>query len=620
MTFLTLFNTPARLGQRDSQTILPALFEHFIRTPSSSCHNRRTRSSLIWGRVPWFFRGRGLWLSDGTGAQEFPTSDGSLGPLAEDTWWDHTMSGWNWMNRNRHQPQSLLLNRAGWMICICRTAESNSKLETTLGTATGATLDIFKGYPNLQPGKIAMLVTPRGRGACQWKRRLWGPLADAFITSLGEHHSYQVPLVTEYIHLGGKVRFSTVLKKKIRTRMGQAHQEFNKHRRLMTPLSEPALWDCEAQGAISQSDSEQVSFWIIKDQKTKDYLHGGIIRLLKRLLRCPADSRISDEEVLCKTGISSPTKLLRLRRLRSLGSLMALEKTATWGLLNRDRDWISLVQDDFRWPLQTWMSTFRAGAQEHPIGVAQRNFLVRSAHHIFLQTLASGNFIQPQEKKPDDPLIRTEAFGCMRCKLRCRTIGGGGAHMNRVHGEVHPVRSLIRGKCMVCLREYLTGNWRRSWSDHTIAAALWLDGGYRSPLNGDLDPAKTQPDCLLGTIVLRPCRQQVLCTLPDKNVTSTLSTVASMRRSSCSLWRMRTSRTSSFACGRSPSSGLFHGLAAGSRCRRLGDRLRQAFNSWCASPAHCCQCLQHLAASLRIFLISLPELRLWNANRPYPDQ
>ena len=39
-------------------------------------------------------------------------------------------------------------------------------LETTLGTATGAILDIFKGYamtPNLQPGKTATLVTPRGQ-------------------------------------------------------------------------------------------------------------------------------------------------------------------------------------------------------------------------------------------------------------------------------------------------------------------------------------------------------------------------------------------------------------------------------------------------------------------------
>ena len=38
--------------------------------------------------------------------------------------------------------------------------------------------------------------------------------------------------------------------------------------------------------------------------KDKDYLHGSIIGLLKRVLACPADHHISDDEVLFKTGIS----------------------------------------------------------------------------------------------------------------------------------------------------------------------------------------------------------------------------------------------------------------------------------------------------------------------------
>ena len=58
--------------------------------------------------------------------------------------------------------------------------------------------------------------------------------------------------------------------------------------------------------------------WTILDQKTKEYLHGGIIGLFKRLLKWPCDRPVSDEEVLFRTGMSSPSELLRVRRLRYL--------------------------------------------------------------------------------------------------------------------------------------------------------------------------------------------------------------------------------------------------------------------------------------------------------------
>ena len=70
--------------------------------------------------------------------------------------------------------------------------------------------------------------------------------------------------------------------------------------------------------------------------------------LLKRLLHQPGHCPISDEEVLYRTRMPSPTIMLRTRRLRYLGSLFAVGDTACWGLLNQDREWLSLVLDDFR--------------------------------------------------------------------------------------------------------------------------------------------------------------------------------------------------------------------------------------------------------------------------------
>eukprot|EP00438_Fugacium_kawagutii_P025050 Skav224656 [mRNA] locus=scaffold4300:194197:204539:- [translate_table: standard] len=47
------------------------------------------------------------------------------------------------------------------------------------------------------------------------------------------------------------------------------------------------------------------------------------------------------------------------------------------------------------------------------------------------------------------------AFGCMLCQKRCKTLGGQGAHMFRVHGHVSTLRLLFDGtSCPWCLKEY----------------------------------------------------------------------------------------------------------------------------------------------------------------------
>ena len=216
-----------------------------------------------------------------------------------------------------------------WMddLCICLTAKSNLTLERALGTATGAILDTFKSFamtPNLQPGKTAIVITPKGAGTKSWKRRLFGPNSDGNFYSVGEHHQYRVPLVTEYTHLGGKVHFSSTVKREIKVRLGQAHQEFNKNRKLLYQNVNFAI-DKRRELFHSLILSRLLygaETWTIQDRQTKDYLHGGIIGLYKRLLKWPCDQPISDDEVLFRTGMPSPSELLRVRRLRYLGSLI----------------------------------------------------------------------------------------------------------------------------------------------------------------------------------------------------------------------------------------------------------------------------------------------------------
>ena len=103
-------------------------------------------------------------------------------------------------------------------LCICLTATDNTLLERALNTSASAILDIFKSHamtPNLDPGKTAVLFSPRGAGTNNCKKRLFEPASDHLLHCLGEHHFYQIPLVTEYTHLGGRVNFSATIKKEI---------------------------------------------------------------------------------------------------------------------------------------------------------------------------------------------------------------------------------------------------------------------------------------------------------------------------------------------------------------------------------------------------------------------
>ena len=47
-------------------------------------------------------------------------------------------------------------------------------------------------------------------------------------------------------------------------------------------------------------------------------------------------------------------------------------------------------------------------------------------------------------------------YGCMQCQTSFRSLGGEGAHMNRIHGEVHPVRRLMGStQCSALLERVL---------------------------------------------------------------------------------------------------------------------------------------------------------------------
>ena len=376
-----------------------------------------------------------------------------------------------------------------WMddMALCLWGASNDGLRSKIGVATSLLLDLFRSHamtPNLRPGKTELLISPKGQGSRAWRREMFGPLATEHFTALGEYGPYDIHLVTKYVHLGGVLHHSGEVRLELNRRVALAHQAFGKHRKLIyqnraLPLEKRTeiFRSLILSRLLYGSDS-----WVLKDILTKHRAHVAIMKLYRRFLGCAHDDSLSDDAVLFRLQMPSPTNLLRLARLRYLGSLCSIGDIACWGLLNQDYRWKELVEDDFGWLWHNLSNTCQLGDPRHHIGrwleilVWHRSYwksLLRRAErhaiaqhalrfqcktfHMKIRDLLEAEGYWHADKVRDVADDLAPHYGCMRCQLRLKTKGGEGAHMCRTHRKINPVRYYISGtQCMACLREYHT--------------------------------------------------------------------------------------------------------------------------------------------------------------------
>jgi hypothetical protein len=376
-----------------------------------------------------------------------------------------------------------------WMddMALCLWSETNTGLKRKIGVATSLLLDIFREHamtPNLRPGKTELMVSPRGPGTREWKKEMFGPLSTKHFPALGEHGLYQVHLVTSYTHLGGVLHYTGEVRAEVRRRVAIAHQAFGKHRKLVYqcetfPLHKRAEF---FRSLIMSRLLYGADSWALWDAQSKMKLHSAIMRLYRRLLGRAHIDHMQDEEILFHVGLSSPTDLLRLCRLRYIGSLCAVGDIACWGLLNRDRLWRVLIEDDMKWVwrnlantcdlgdptqhMQRWFEIIRfhrgfwkgllKRAEKHAILQQAMRFQCSNFHQRIRSLLVEHDLWHVPDRFAHLP-EEAPSFGCMLCHQRCRSRGGEGAHMCRKHGQVQQIRHYIAGtQCMACLKEYHT--------------------------------------------------------------------------------------------------------------------------------------------------------------------
>ena len=380
-----------------------------------------------------------------------------------------------------------------WMddTCICLSDLDSQVLEQKIHQATGCLLELCESHgltPNLGAGKTEALLIFQGRGSRQQKIKYFGPNSDRKLKIVGEGGIKQVRVVQHYTHLGCILHHKMDSRKEARRRVGIAQQTFSQHRRHLlqnsalsisrrVELFKTLVWSRFCYGTES---------WILAEQGTKTYVHNALMRLFRRLLKARHDDHLTDDDILVATGLNSPTELLRLSRLRYLGTLYRCGDRVPWGLINSDVRWTELLVDDLGWLWQQlrgastlpdpnvslvvwadiwvhhhsyWKRLVRRGG-EHAILQRRLRHRVERFHQGFALVFQQlhpeffGNGQLPSRVlHPEE----AELQACMKCRSVFKSKGGLGAHLFKVHGIPSRLRMLFETTCCgSCMKEYHT--------------------------------------------------------------------------------------------------------------------------------------------------------------------
>ena len=242
--------------------------------------------------------------------------------------------------------------------------------------------------------------------------------------------------------------------------------------------------------------------WVAMDNATQQNFHVTVMKLYKRLARVKADyDHLTDDEILTKVHLPSPSELLRRARLRYFVTLVKAEHEDAWTLLARDSAWRQLLEEDMVWMwkqlyhtselkdprehypqwflvVQTcpkhWKNLVKR-ACEHCMQQRQRILHVRNLHCRALQLLWRflPEHLQPEAEKQQIPAV----FGCMQCRLRCKSKAGEDAHLFKRHGQVSRLRMLCdHPTCPCCLKHFHTMQKLKGHVRHSARCRETLDG------------------------------------------------------------------------------------------------------------------------------------------------
>eukprot|EP00435_Cladocopium_sp_Y103_P044071 s1250_g12.t1 len=367
-----------------------------------------------------------------------------------------------------------------WMddLCIGATATTPAALLSKVGSLTSVLLETLESFgmtPNLTKGKTELLVSLRGAGVRACKKQLFGPHTDGTLPIVCEQEVKRVTVVGQYLHLGGQLHHGGDHRQEMRRRVAIAHSAFTAHRRsIFHNMALPLTKRVELFKTLVLSKLMYGSdSWVLRDIRSKEFLHTSLIRLYRRLLKAPHDAHFTDDDVLNALQLPSPTELMRQARLRHLGTLHNCQHVVTWGLLNSDSDWCGLIRDDLNWMwhqlsnssslrapdehfaswryLWTYHGKYWKGlikrAIQHAVLQRYNDGLVRAAHQNILSRLEDQGRLQVPQCVTNDAAHGPDAAALQLSQTHCSPVAGHGSQTNQhqeqqLNGLLPPIVSL----------------------------------------------------------------------------------------------------------------------------------------------------------------------------------
>ena len=388
------------------------------------------------------------------------------------------------------QPEYVFIGPT-WMddLALCVEGSSPQQLESRMGSVASFLLDSCKQHmmtPNLARGKTELLMVFRGAGSRRFTTKHYGPAASETFPVLCDEGVHHIQIVKRYRHLGGWLHHKPDRRVEIRQKGALAHEAFSRHRKVLfanqqLPLSKRAelFTTLVLTKMLYGADS-----WTMSTNKDKEKLHAVIMRLYKRLIGWTPDMDMSDEMIIVQTGLPSPTELLRRARLRYLLVLLNCDMPLIWSLLNDDLEWKKLIEDDLSWMwrqlrhssglldpsmhLPQWLLIIQDNksywkrlvnrACQHAILQRKKEVEVCELHRrLFDRAINCFGFPKPPHIVHADTAEETQKFGCLTCRIACRSKAGEGAHMFRKHNIVAKCRQWYdEPSCPSCLKFFHT--------------------------------------------------------------------------------------------------------------------------------------------------------------------
>ena len=245
-------------------------------------------------------------------------------------------------------------------LALAFSAPSPEKLCHDLQVATRIVLERMRdiGIPlNFAPDKTAAVVSLRGPGSQEAKRKVLIQGECLLPVPLADGTCVQLPVVRRYKHLGVSVEHSHSLPAVLHERVAASEPTFRGlHKHLLRNPFVPGHEKLQVFKTLVLTRLACGSeLWQIAGENDQKAVDSVFLRFYRRLLRRVTghcDKEFDDTQVCNLLGLMHPSGYVTLARLRHFASVCATGPVELWAYLIAEGGWLDTIAVDLRWLLE----------------------------------------------------------------------------------------------------------------------------------------------------------------------------------------------------------------------------------------------------------------------------